>query len=90
MNTGGSLGGMPQQGYPVRIPGLTDVKSVSAAGSSAYAIRNDGTVWFWGGGSSGPSQVPGLSGITAVKGLYGGALALKSDGTVWAWAQRLR
>ena len=85
MNTNGSLGGMPPQGYPVRVPGLTDIKSCQRGRilRLRHQERRNGLVL--GRRRRGPSQVPSLSGITAVKGLSGSSLALKSDGTVWAW-----
>lgn len=64
------------------------------------AVKEDGTVWSWGGntygqlgnGESGsgksaksPVQVKGLIDVIAVAAGQINSLALKKDGTVWAW-----
>ena len=65
--------------------------------SHSVALKDDGTVWTWGGNycgqlgngsytdSNAPIQVGGLSGVTAIA--CGGyhSIALKCDGTMWAW-----
>jgi alpha-tubulin suppressor-like RCC1 family protein len=64
---------------PVAVTGLTDVTAIANFGSGAYALRSDGTLWAWGGNSSGalandsifdftstPTRIPGLSGVSAV------------------------
>jgi len=33
---------------PVRVSGLTNIKSVASFGNSAYALAADGSVWAWG------------------------------------------
>ncbi len=48
-----------------------------------HALRNDGTVWSFGG--SQPVQVSGLSDVAAIHQCCGGVTALKRDGTVWVW-----
>ncbi|KRE44565.1 hypothetical protein ASG92_12925 [Arthrobacter sp. Soil736] len=64
---------------------------------SVFALKTDGTVWAWGGGSHGllgdgtgndstvPVQVTGLTGVQNVTTTYGSVYAVKTDGTVWAW-----
>lgn len=84
---------------PTRIPGLTNVSTISGGHYNGYALKTDGTVWAWGdnGGkqlgrsdlsnSFTPLQVPGLSGITALASHSAGGTgyALAGDSTVWAW-----
>ena len=35
---------------PVRVARISDIVSISAADSNAYALRSDGSVWAWGAG----------------------------------------
>ena len=94
-----SLDSSSERYMPGIVQGIFDAKAVSAGGSHSVALKDDGTVWTWGGnydgelgtGSTGgmdsakPVQVPGLDNVTAIAaGMYH-TLALKSDGTVWAW-----
>jgi alpha-tubulin suppressor-like RCC1 family protein len=86
----GGLGTFGQNQPP---PGLSDVVEVSAGGDNwiedtAYsvAVRNDGSVVFWGFDSDGRLLPPaGLSGVSAVSAGRTHCLALKSDGTVVEW-----
>jgi alpha-tubulin suppressor-like RCC1 family protein len=64
-----------------------------------FAIKEDGTLWAWGGNSSGelgtgeqsdiavasPVQVKGIDDVIAVAAGSGFSLAIKKDGTVWSW-----
>ncbi|MBP1988495.1 alpha-tubulin suppressor-like RCC1 family protein [Paenibacillus eucommiae] len=53
-NLGGQLGigSYESKNVPVQVKGLTHVKKISAAGTgySAMALKEDGTLWSWGGG----------------------------------------
>lgn len=86
--------------HPVKVSALGGVKKIAASRqNTAFAIKQDGTLWSWGSNLSGilgtgngsyrsttPQQVPGLSGVTAIgAGGWSFALALTSDGTVWGW-----
>jgi alpha-tubulin suppressor-like RCC1 family protein len=63
----------------------------------SLALKEDGTVWAWGGNNFGqlgngtinntltPIQVSNLNNVIAMTGGSGHSLALKEDGTVWAW-----
>lgn len=102
-NTGGMLGdgsGVSRRTTPQPIPGLARVVRLVVAGSTAYALREDGTVWVWGTGSSGelglgdtrssqptPIQVPGLADIVAIDAQDRLAFALRSDGALFGWGQ---
>ena len=85
---------------PVPVQGLSGVSAIAGAadGATAYALRNDGTVWAWGLGNSGqlgngmfsggsdvPVEVKGLTGVIAIAGGSATGYALRSNGTVWAW-----
>jgi uncharacterized repeat protein (TIGR01451 family) len=85
-------------GTPVQVSGLTGITAVATGAYHGLALKNDGTVWAWGGNPNGelgdgasyyysstPVQVSGLTGVTAIACGYYHNLALKSDGTVWAW-----
>jgi alpha-tubulin suppressor-like RCC1 family protein len=81
---------------PVPVPGLSNVISI-AANWQMLAVRQDGTVWAWGGNDSGelglgtttsslvPVPIPGLSGVKSVAASYGHSFAVKLDGTAMAW-----
>jgi alpha-tubulin suppressor-like RCC1 family protein len=83
---------------PVQVLELNEVTAIAATGgSSAYALKSDGTVWAWGrgyGGSLGngmtmhqsvPVQVLVPLDITAISASGDAGIALRSDGTVWGW-----
>ena len=71
--------------------------SISAGYAHTVALKQDGTVWAWGGNDYGqlgdgtqtdsltPVQVSGLSSVTAIAAGAYHTVALKQDGTVWAW-----
>ena len=88
---------------PVQVVGLSSVRSVTAGlGEHSLAVREDGSVWAWGGnawgelgdGSSGvdahrevPVQVVGLTNVRSVAAGGFHSLAVREDGTVWAWGK---
>tara|TARA_R100001082_G_scaffold10513_1_gene5771 strand:- start:218 stop:1390 length:1173 start_codon:yes stop_codon:yes gene_type:complete len=101
----GSLGfnqSSPNTKYssPKQVGSGTDwsTSSTALAGSlyNATAIKNDGTLWVWGGGGQGrigdnsqtnrssPVQVPGTTWAEASTG-EGWTMAIKTDGTLWGW-----
>jgi alpha-tubulin suppressor-like RCC1 family protein len=73
------------------------VLQIAAGAYHSLALRNDGSVWAWGGnefgqlgnGTTGAHsssvQVQGLNDILAIAAGTYHSLALKNDGTVWAW-----
>ncbi|GAB2721942.1 hypothetical protein GCM10027038_20660 [Arthrobacter bambusae] len=86
---------------PARPLGLTGVKSIASSGTTAYAIKSDGTVWAWGNNDHGqlgngttansniPVEVTGLTGATAITAKDSIAYALLQDGTIRAWGWNL-
>jgi alpha-tubulin suppressor-like RCC1 family protein len=85
---------------PVEVGGLGGgVEAIAAGASHALALKEDGTVWAWGGDFFGelgdgrtkthspePVRVKDLEGVRAIEGGGWFSLALKEeDGTVWAW-----
>jgi len=85
---------------PEQVGALTNWAQVSAGGAGVgfcAAVKTDGTLWAWGGNSSGqlglgnttnyssPKQVGSLTNWAQVATMTTGVLALKFDGTIWAW-----
>ena len=72
-----------------------------AGGYSGHmcALREDGTVWCWGMGSSGqlgngantnskvPVQVSNLNNVVSISTGYKHSCAIKSDGSMWCWGE---
>lgn len=102
-NPSGELGFSPDtfryRSEPGQVPGIADVKAISAGGTYCLALKTDGTVWGWGNNMYGqlgdgsslpnrdsPVQVSGLTGIVSIAASGGNiSAAVKDDGTVWAW-----
>lgn len=99
-NAAGQLGnGWTGGGSPVPVPvlGLTGVTAIAAGGATAYALREDGTVWAWGAGPLGllgnggtadasvPVQVQGLTNVVAIDNSGTTGYAVRADGTAWTW-----
>lgn len=102
-NASGELGLSPDtlrnRAEPGQVPGIADVKAISAGGTYCLALKSDGTVWGWGNnmysqlgdGSAlpnhvSPVQVAGLTGVVAIAASGGNiSAAVKDDGTVWGW-----
>ncbi|MBL7500260.1 hypothetical protein I6A81_29235 [Frankia sp. CN7] len=100
-NRYGQLGagqGPEQDATPKPVPGLTDVKQISAGEGHNLALKADGTVWGWGYNEYGqlgtlaqqviytPVQIHGIGKVVAQ--LSAGtfhSVALRTDGSVWAW-----
>jgi alpha-tubulin suppressor-like RCC1 family protein len=81
---------------PSQVPGLANILSIAAGGTSCYAVQSDGSLVQWGDidgvlGSAAPILSPTLvTGFNNIKTLAPGwahIVALKNDGTVWAWGE---
>ncbi|MCC7518713.1 MAG: fibronectin type III domain-containing protein [Verrucomicrobiae bacterium] len=82
---------------PSLVSNLADMVAISARNYHSLAVKNDGTVWAWGAGSSGqlgdgaavqrntPVCVVGLSNAVSVAAGQFHSLALLADGGVSAW-----
>lgn len=77
---------------------MENVKAVSAGIQSVYAIKNDDTLWAWGGNQAGEigngtagfdnSQLTPVKIMEDVRAVSGGdwfTVALKNDNSLWAW-----
>jgi alpha-tubulin suppressor-like RCC1 family protein len=94
-------GNLTDYSSPVQVGTLTTWSKVamSKGGTDFHsgAIKTDGTLWMWGGNSSGqlgkgnltpyssPVQVGSLTDWEDISLSWGTTLALKTNGTVWAW-----
>lgn len=83
---------------PAPIRGLEDIKAIAAAGSTAYAVGVDGTLWGWGHNDQGqlghhmnsehvtaPVVISGLPRIAGISTSGDSTFATGDDGSVWAW-----
>jgi alpha-tubulin suppressor-like RCC1 family protein len=84
-------------GIPAAGSGDTAIAAETSAVASSitsygpdYLIKNDGSLWVWGGSRSVPTQVPGLKEVKAVFNLEGGGLVVTKDLSVWKWQTNAR
>ena len=74
-------------------------QSISAGGEHSFAIKDDGSLWAWGGNGCGQlgdgtykdksTPVKIMENVCSVSAGYNHSLAIKSDGTLWAWGNNL-
>ena len=88
-NTGGG------RTAPQTVANGNNYKSLTLGGSHSVALKTDGSLWTWGGNSSGqlgegstttrnsPKQIG--SGYIAAAAGNAHTLAIKTDGSLWAW-----
>jgi uncharacterized repeat protein (TIGR01451 family) len=82
---------------PLRVSGLSGIRSIQGGAGSTIALTDDSTVWTWGDNDNGqlghgdnlqrivPARINTLTGIVAISSNLDFTLALKDDGTVWSW-----
>ena len=95
------LGNTTNYSSPKQVGAGTTWASIPSYGGrsrwAGAAIKTDGTLWTWGGGSYGtlghgnttsyssPKQVGAGTTWAKIANFYTGFLAVKTDGTLWAW-----
>ncbi len=89
----------PDLPTPTLVAGGHRFVHLEAGGQHTCAIRDDATVWCWGGNASGqlgnnlttpraePTQVPGLAGATQLSAGEAHTCARLTDGAVWCWGE---
>ncbi|MFH2094043.1 MAG: hypothetical protein ABIJ31_16910 [Pseudomonadota bacterium] len=76
---------------PLGTEAITDWVSISATQENTWAVRKDGTLWFWGmgGGLDFPilsaTQIGTDSNWIFITPWSEGIIGLKKDGTLWQW-----
>jgi len=77
----------------------TGMTAIAAGAFHALALKDDGTVWAWGGNAAGeigetvpgdypvPRQVADIDHVVAIAAGQGFSLALRDDGSVWGWGE---
>ena len=101
-NNFGSLGApstlIGDSSSPIQVGSLTNWKQVSTVYFITVAIKNDGTLWAWGGNAVGglgngtasvyyssPIQIGSLTNWKQVSTSGSHTMAIKTDGTLWGW-----
>ena len=66
---------------------VSEFSMISTGNVHTVAIREDGTLWSWGGISSRttPTKISSETDWTMVSAGYAYTMAIKEDGTLWAW-----
>ncbi|NQX48685.1 copper amine oxidase [Paenibacillus tritici] len=79
--------GTPEAATAAASTGASDISSYGPN----HLIKEDGSLWVWGGTKSVPTQVHGVSEIQASYPLWNnGALVTGRDGSVWKWETNAR
>jgi alpha-tubulin suppressor-like RCC1 family protein len=93
-NQGGQLGDGTRDNRfsPVQIGYDTNWESVTTGGAQHFAyteaIKNDGSLWAWGGGPTTTPTSPERIGTDTWRSIARGmdhTIAIRTDGTLWAW-----
>jgi len=86
---------------PVQVGALTNWSKTASGVGHCLAIKTDGTLWSWGGNTSGtlglnevfsnskssPVQIGALTTWSSVACARYASFAIKTDGTLWSWGQ---
>lgn len=67
---------------------LMNVTAIEAGGELSVALKNDGTVWWWGLQGSGygkATRLPNLTGVVDISAGEPFGMAKTSDGVLWGW-----
>jgi alpha-tubulin suppressor-like RCC1 family protein len=80
---------VPANNRAYQVPGMSNVKAISAGQLHSLALTNNGEVWGWGrttlAFSNKPVKIPGLSNVKAIASGWNHDLAVLNDGSVMAW-----
>ncbi|MDO9178293.1 MAG: hypothetical protein Q7U16_08185 [Agitococcus sp.] len=84
--------------FETPLPVNTAHKKLAIGGRTTVGVKEDGSVWSWGGASNGemgdgrefssryiPTKIEGMTDFIEVAGNGAHFLALRRDGTVWSW-----
>ncbi|MFF2885200.1 stalk domain-containing protein [Paenibacillus sp. NPDC057967] len=66
------------------IEGLDSVTQIAISSFEVYALKENGTVWFWPDEDGKAKKLDGITDVKAIQASGGGPLMLKKDGTVWS------
>jgi gliding motility-associated-like protein len=83
-------GDCPEIPQPVRVNSIDHVRAVAAGTGTAYALKQDGTVWQWGWmtmaacSHSLPAKID-ISNVASIYAEEDGLYMATKDGTLWAW-----
>jgi alpha-tubulin suppressor-like RCC1 family protein len=81
--------------------GVTDIVALAGGARHFAALKNDGSVWTWGGNDSGqlgngsttsddkPQRVAGIGDVVSLAAGNDATLTVKRDGTVWGWGKNI-
>ena len=86
---------------PTQVGTDTDWKTAVAGNGYFLALKNDNTLWAWGGGANGklgngsttsiflPTQIGSATDWETVEADSFSSFGLKTDGSLWAWGQNM-
>lgn len=93
----GNIEAVKTQNYLIGSIDIKGIKSIAAGWNHTLGLKNDGTLWAWGGNGSGqlgdgtvadrtkPVQIGTDTNWSVLSAGKTFSIALKTDGTLWAW-----